>query len=165
MTKDGTVPPFGKMLLRLSLPSTCPQRHTKSHCFLLRSSYAPLKLARDHTGFYFLARERLEDPEPKMTALRRTSPPRCGSMLSTGRSRALRSVVKESLDRVARCPFGAEPGLALDPPKLAEQLAVRVAGTRALDLRSHDPVVAFTLDRCGAKRRDQEAAERRVNSS
>ena len=48
-------------------------------------------------------------------------------MLPTGRSRALSNIVEESLDRATRRPLGAEPGLPLDPPKLAEQFAVRVA--------------------------------------
>ncbi len=78
-------------------------------------------------------------------------------MLPTRRSRALRNVVEESLDRAACRPFGAEPGLPLDPPNLAEQLAVRVAGARALDLRAYNPVVIVARNRRGAKLPNQEA--------
>ena len=77
----------------------------------------------------------------------------------TGRSRALGNVVEESLDRTACRPFGAEPRFPLDPPKLAEQLAGRVAGARALDLRAYDPVAAIARDRHSAKLRDEHAAD------
>ena len=58
-----------------------------------------------------------------------------------------------------RRPLGAEPGLPLDPPKLAEQFAVRVAGARALDLRAYNPVAAVARDRRGAKLRNEQAAD------
>src|ERR1700694_5463422 len=66
---------------RPSLPSTSPERHTKSHCFLLRGSHAPLQLPRHHTCFHFLARERLHHPptvlrpRPKLRSLLRHSLP------------------------------------------------------------------------------------------
>jgi len=80
-------------------------------------------------------------------------------MLPTGRSRALSNIVEESLDRATRRPLGAEPRLPLDPPKLAEQFAVRVAGARALDLRAYNPVAAVARDRRGAKLRNEQAAD------
>ena len=73
-------------------------------------------------------------------------------MLPTGRSRALRNVIEKSFDRAACRPFGAEPGLPLHPPKLAEQFAVRVAGARTLDRRAYNPVVAVARDRRGGSR-------------
>jgi len=52
-------------------------------------------------------------------------------MAPTGQSRALRNVAEKSLNRAARRPFGAQSGFPLDPPKLAEQCTVRVAGREA----------------------------------
>ena len=80
-------------------------------------------------------------------------------MLPTGQSRALRNVVEKPLNRAARRPFGAQSGLPLDPPKLAEQFAVRVASARPVDLCAYDAVGAIARDRRGAKRCDKEAAD------
>ena len=43
-----------------SLPSTRPERHTKSHCLLIRRFHAPLESAPNHRRCHFLARERLQ---------------------------------------------------------------------------------------------------------
>jgi hypothetical protein len=43
----------------LFLPSTAPQRHAKRCRLLIRSSFSPLQLTRDHRCLRLLARERL----------------------------------------------------------------------------------------------------------
>ena len=72
---------------------------------------------------------------------------------------ALRNVIKEPFGQSSICPLRAKPGLALNPPKLGEKSAIRFAGSSALDLPMHDPIVALAADRLGAEFVRKEATD------
>src|SRR5258707_11096675 len=61
--------------------ASLPQRHTKSHCLLIRGPYASLQRTRDHSCFPFLACEGLERtnvlfrPRLKLHLFRHSHPP------------------------------------------------------------------------------------------